>query len=481
MQNKNPKNRKCLLTLFLSGLCFALTFFSSSVAAAETPTENFLGKGFEERTGFSPKDPSNQSLQTRPQEFQEGGVGILNAIFYNIKDFFKYVAGGMAILWLLIAIVQIVTANTDENIQKGKKNFTWGLYALFLIFLIDIFVIAGFEGGRYNDPTTNWDSLVRFDQSGKPIENRSFMEGIARYFDEEVRMIFAWLKKQVAILAVLFIVLIGIKMVMARGDEEDLERGKKYMVKMLGTFVTLLMLDHFVFGVIYPVSEATGLNTPECVEFLNQGEVTPNDLREAPEECKTALKLGREGKNLTLGLIRFLESLFGAIAVFMIVFSGLALITSFGNEEQVTRHKKALLWSLFGLAIILLSHNLILRFFFVVDPLTGEAGTNIEQGLLDLAGIANFIITFISVFAMVSIIIAGVFWVVNFGNTEIAEKSKKIILWALIAIVISISAYAVVNSLATGSPQGLGQGELRATGRNYDLGIDLEKTRELFE
>lgn len=471
--------RVLCVSLVLSFFCW-----SPNLASAATPTEDFLGTGFGEITGYS-EDLSNTSLESRPAEFQEGGVGILNKIFYNVKDFFKYMAGGVGILWLLIAAFQMIIASNDEMIQKGKKNFTWGLYALFFIFLIDIFVITGFEGGYYKDPDPqqDWYSLVSFDpETGERIENRPLMEGIAKYFDEEVRLIFAWLKRQIAVVAVLFTVIMGIKMVMARGDEEDIEKAKKYMIKMLGAFLTILMLDHFIFGVIYPVSTDTGLNAPECVEFLNSVEfsgkdkLTLADVAEAPPNCRTALELGQKGTGLILGIVRFLESLLGAVAVFVIIFSGLSLVTSFANEENATRHKKALMWAILGLVVVLISHNVIMQFFFVVDPQTGEAGVNPQQGLLDLAGIINFLLTFLSVFATIAIIVAGIMWVVNFGNTEVVDKAKKTILWAVAGVIIAISGYALTNTLITGNPQGMQGGDLKLEGEGYHL--DLGSTWE---
>ena len=117
-----------------------------------------------------------------------------------------------------------------------------------------------------------------------------------------------------------------------------------------------------------------------------------------------------------------------------------------------------ILWSLAGLAVILLADNLVNHFFFAVNSNTGVASVNVAQGLADLAGVTNFIATFVGVFSVISIIIAGMIWVANFGNTEIAEKSKKVILGAVIGVVLSISAYAIVNSITSGNPEGTSGG-----------------------
>jgi hypothetical protein len=91
-----------------------------------------------------------------------------------------------------------------------------------------------------------------------------------------------------------------------------------------------------------------------------------------------------------------------------------------------------------------------------VDSTTGVAGINYASGLATIAGVTNFIATLIGVLSVISIIIAGMLWVANFGNTEIADKSKKVILGAIIGVILSVSAYAIVNSITVGNSDGKG-------------------------
>lgn len=47
------------------------------------------------------------------------------------------------------------------------------------------------------------------------------------------------------------------------------------------------------------------------------------------------------------------------VAVIMIIYSALLFMTAAGNEEKITKAKKALMWSLIGLALLLSSRALI--------------------------------------------------------------------------------------------------------------------------
>ena len=245
---------------------------------------------------------------------------------------------------------------------------------------------------------------------------------------------------------------------------------------LITAFVTILMLDTMIFGFIYPENRA-GENDPLCVEFINfttegsfdlhvmsgtdaqqimknYGVSSEYELMDRIEGCRSAAELGLIGSNQILGLVRFFETLIGAVAIFFIVYSGVAIIASMGEEETIKKHRKTLLWSFIGLAIVILANTVITRFFFVVDPITGNAGIDTATGIYTIAGITNFIAGFVGVFAVVAIIVAGIIWVANFGNDEIANKAKKIILSAVIGVVLAVSAYAIVNTLTSARSKG---------------------------
>ena len=434
---------------------------------------DFLGTGFEETTGFG-EGAKNETITQQADNFKkDGGIGIINSVFYNLKDYFKYVAGSIALLYVIISITQIIVATGDEGVEKGKKNLNWSIIGLIAVFAIDVIVTAFFEGGELDIPG---ESLFWVDAEGKIVEYTDLFEGIAQYFQYNARIIFSYIKTLAGAFAIIFIFFAGASMISAGGNEEKIEKEKKYLIHAITAFVTLLMLESLIFGFIYP-ENAEEINDPICVSFMSyvgseSGDTLANfsekELDVAREKytdfdariakCKTAAELGASGSSQILGIVRFFESLIGGIAIFFIVYSGVSIISSMGNEEQVTKHKKMIFWSLAGLAVILLADSLVNKFLFVVDSDTGAATVNVAQGIADLAGVTNFIATFVGVFSVISIIVAGMIWVANFGNTEIAEKSKKVILAAVIGVVLSISAYAIINSITAGNPEGKGDG-----------------------
>ena len=450
---------------------------TTTTSPTKSRQESLLGLGFEEITGFGEK-ASNENIENRDEDFTEGGLKTINSVFYNIKNYFKYIAGSVAILYILVAATQIVTATGDEGIQKGKKNLKWSIVGLVTIFAIDVIVVTFFEGGKLGTPG---ESLFEVNNAGLVTENTELFKSIAKYFKENARVFFNYLKTIAGAFAILFIFLAGTHMISAGGNEEKIEKEKKFLMHAITAFVTLLMLDTMIFGFIYP-DDKSGISDPICTEFMNLTEgtiknethsinlseqkynekiiatnygITEEEAKRRILNCKTASELGIIGSNQILGIVRFFESLIGGIAIFFIVYSGVSIISSMGNEEQVTKHKKSLLWGLAGLAIIVLAHSLVNYFFFTVNTTTGAASVDTTAGITTLAGVVNFIASFVGVFSVISIIIAGIIWVTNFGNTEIAEKAKKIIIGAIAGVILSVSAYAIVNSITAGNPEGL--------------------------
>ena len=64
--------------------------------------------------------------------------------------------------------------------------------------------------------------------------------------------------------------------------------------------------------------------------------------------------LGGSGFTTLIGnIIDWLADIGIGIAIIMIVYSGLLFMTAAGNEEKIAKAKKALIWSLIGLAVLI--------------------------------------------------------------------------------------------------------------------------------
>jgi len=78
-------------------------------------------------------------------------------------------------------------------------------------------------------------------------------------------------------------------------------------------------------------------------------------------------------------------------------------------------------------------------------PLSGISGT---RSLLNLmVGWGNFILPYIVVIASLSLIYGAVLFVTAGGNSDNVDKGKKIIIWSVIALILVMSSFAIVNTI----------------------------------
>lgn len=70
---------------------------------------------------------------------------------------------------------------------------------------------------------------------------------------------------------------------------------------------------------------------------------------------------------LVLTMINYALTFLGIVAVIMLIYGGITMVTSAGNEEAVTSAKNIIKWALIGIIIILLS-------FVIVNAVLGAGG-----------------------------------------------------------------------------------------------------------
>lgn len=92
------------------------------------------------------------------------------------------------------------------------------------------------------------------------------------------------------------------------------------------------------------------------------------ELVSAASECGTGLLNPLDGCDMTVLdlLVRLLQMTLGAVSVLalvMLVYGGLVMLTSGGNPDRVKKAKDTLLWAILGLAVILFS-GAIVRYIF---------------------------------------------------------------------------------------------------------------------
>jgi len=117
---------------------------------------------------------------------------------------------------------------------------------------------------------------------------------------------------------------------------------KKFSLHILGT---LLLFPVFA-------SKALGVSIDDFRDDVFRPDNLPGGRQtNAPAETKIA-----ETFEFGTSLLLYAS---GSVAVFMLVFGGVRLILSFGNQEQMDAAKNTIKWAVIGLLIVILAFALV--------------------------------------------------------------------------------------------------------------------------
>jgi len=225
-----------------------------------------------------------------------------------------------------------------------------------------------------------------------------------------------------------------LRIITAQGNEEAIKSNKNTIVFALFGFIVILLADVAVKQVFYGGD--------------SDGEIAPTECLLNPTVC------AKQGSKELLGLVKWGKNLLVVIAVIEIIVSGIRMIIAIGSEDIIEKEKKVFIWVGIGLLIMAIDEVVIQRVLYIIDE-SGEPelnerleiNTNLEEGIAQFVGVIQFILQFVAIFAVVSLVYGGFLMVMNFGDDENVTKAKGIIRDAIIGIVVAVSSYAIISTI----------------------------------
>lgn len=219
-------------------------------------------------------------------------------------------------------------------------------------------------------------------------------------------------------IAFIYIIIYALKLISTTSDEEATKVKDGLIMAVLG-FILIQIADVAV----------------KKVFFGEQGE--------AFQDVATTKLYAAEAVSQIHGIIGFFEYFLGAVAVLFLIIKGFTLITSAGNEEEIGKAKKQVIYALVGLVVIGLSEVVVRGFIF---PDNGAKLPSTQMGLHIIVSVTNFLVGFVAIASFLMLFYGGYSYVVSGGNEEVKDKVKKIIYGAVMALIISMGAFAIVNT-----------------------------------
>ncbi len=240
-----------------------------------------------------------------------------------------------------------------------------------------------------------------------------------------------YVKTLTAVIGILFITLLGYKLISEGDNEEEVTKVKKGLIYVILAFVMISMSEDI--GKIFDMSEGTILQNPQ--QILKRVHLFDSQVEI---------------------IITFMKYFLGAFATLMMIRSGIALITRGGSEEEQTNQKKALLYTAGALVLIFVGDIFINKVFYKVNRtvysgITGvHPAVDAKAGVEQIVGITNFIVTFVGPVAILFLMAGALMYATAAGEEERLNEGKRIIISAAIGILVIYGAFAIVNTVIAG-------------------------------
>lgn len=143
------------------------------------------------------------------------------------------------------------------------------------------------------------------------------------------------------------------------------------------------------------------------------------------------------------------QGLVGVIAVAMIVIAGIIYMFSGANSSWITTAKNMTTWAMVGFTVAIAAPSLLKEIVSVFNgtPVSSDIIKNATPIGKILTNVLSFLLTIIGILALISFVIGGFQYLSSGGDRGKTESAKKILLYSMLAILISGSGAIIVRQI----------------------------------
>lgn len=165
---------------------------------------------------------------------------------------------------------------------------------------------------------------------------------------------------------------------------------------------------------------------------------TPGDFSES---CATAGGCGVSDNELALNAIHWFIGIAGVVSAIYVVIGGVGYVTSSGDSAKLQKAKTTIFYALLGLGLVAVAEVAVIFISDLIDK-ADVTGGDIRNSI---PIILNGVIGFISVIAVIFIVLGGARYITSAGDPGKMKKAKDTILYACIGLAVCALAFAIVN------------------------------------
>lgn len=218
---------KNLITGFFISILLGISFLHIPVSYANLIDIPFNGNDI--NLYNFPSDESNTRI-TNP------GIQQINDTLFAIINWFRYILGIVATIWVVWEGYQMLSAGEDDSkFTNAKKSIVWGVIGLVISFLIEPAVRTVLYGG--GGGLTPGQAIL--DPATATAVGRTQLQGFMN-----------WIKTMLGIIAVAMIIITGLKAMFSLGGEDETKKQKTNITWIVIGILIIIFNDILVnFGI----------------------------------------------------------------------------------------------------------------------------------------------------------------------------------------------------------------------------------------
>jgi cytochrome bd-type quinol oxidase subunit 2 len=270
-----------------------------------------------------------------------------------------------------------------------------------------------------------------YSSSGIPAPDVAANQGQETVVKFIIEGVLPYVKVLAGVVGLVFITLMGYTLVTSSGNDEEISRARRGIVYCIIAFIIISMSQDI--AKIFDMRKDTLLGSPQSILqrvhlFDSQVEI----------------------------FVTFVKYILGAYATLMIVRSGIGLVTSGGDDEEVGKNRRSIMYSLGGLGLLYVGDIFINKVFYrinksVYSGITGvHPQADAKEGVEQIVGITNLVVSFVGPIAVLMLLAGAVMYATAGGEDDRVERAKRIIIASLVGIVIIYGAFALVSTILAG-------------------------------
>lgn len=331
----------CAVALLAISLCVIMPSYDEAHAQIPSSEDLFNRDKDNDRKSDFFKDTPLVDYTGTTRELDDNGIAEAGQYQFRflverVVNFIKQIMIPIAVVLLAAGGMALIFAGGDQDAVEQRKNqiigtaMGFGLFVMAVTLVDSVFFGQQGEIFRFGVTSEQYAAIDACRDQGINLDRcaayTDYTKEFGNRFGAEMLALFNFLSSYMVGVAVLFLVVGGFRVMTAGGEDAVTLAKQRVIHSSAGIFIVVL------FQQLYRI-------------LVNNGQVR--------------VPYGRDIIELAGGWLNFAMGTIGFLCVIGIVYGGIRLLTSFGNEESQTVAKNIVIGSVIGIIITLSAYTVI--------------------------------------------------------------------------------------------------------------------------